>query len=312
MFSVRFRLETRPIAGHLAGVDIPGGNPREVENWGDLGGGGSGSYQHLVTGGSGSGEDRPFSGYEAERNIPQSPGYGSEGHQLHDASLGSPMGYQDAQAQSRVWGSEWESKQPEEQSMLNKEARYIDLVRIKRSKNRMWWVVIVWALTFYIPNFFLSSMGRMKRPDVQMAWREKVALCLIIFLMCGIVLISADTLSLAGQDLTNYFPVPLKLACSNVQSDTVNLQFENWTATVPNVVHTSGASQVVKSSALANDKWGTERFLPFMSHYYKGPIVYGHKLIAGLANNRSIGIYDGGVYGLSDYFRQQNLSVSRY
>ncbi|PLW11168.1 hypothetical protein PCASD_00894 [Puccinia coronata f. sp. avenae] len=99
------------------------------------------------------------------------------------------MGYQDAQAQSRVWGSEWESKQPEEQSMLNKEARYIDLVRIKRSKNRMWWVVIVWALTFYIPNFFLSSMGRMKRPDVQMAWREKVALCLIIFLMCGIVLI---------------------------------------------------------------------------------------------------------------------------
>ncbi|PLW29013.1 hypothetical protein PCASD_18637 [Puccinia coronata f. sp. avenae] len=389
--------QPRPIAGHLAGVDIPGGNPREFENWGDLGGGGSGSYQHLVTGGSGSGEDRPFSGYEAERNIPQSPGYGGEGHQLHDASLGPPMGYRDAQAQSRVWGSEWESKQPEEQSMLNKEARYIDLKQnpmgqidgntnrdgatddvllktdqnqtleeVESSKARMWWVVIVWALTFYIPNFFLSSMGRMKRPDVQMAWREKVALCLIIFAMCGIVLFvilglgkimcpnlakawtptelgyhatendfyvgvrgqvfdlgkfwkgqhsditaqpvtSADMLSLAGQDLTNYFPVPLKLACPNVLTDTVNLQFENWTATVPNAVHTSGASQVVKSSALANEKWYTERFLPFMTQYYKGPIVYGHKLIAGLANNRSIGIYDGGVYDLSDYFYTYNL-----
>ncbi|KAH9468950.1 hypothetical protein Pst134EA_009475 [Puccinia striiformis f. sp. tritici] len=392
--------QQRPIAGHLAGFDIPGGSPRELDSWGDLGGGGSGSYQHLIPSGSGNGDDRPNSGYEAERNIPQSPGFGGEG-QLHDAPHGGPMGYHDGPAQSRVWGSEWESKQPmEEQDMLSKEERYMDVGMIKHnqvggqiegntnrdgatdavllktdqnqtleevesSKARMWWVVIVWALTFYIPNFLLSTIGRMKRPDIQMAWREKVALCLIIFLMCGSVLFvilglgkitcpnlakawtpnelgfhatesdfyvgvrgqvfdlakfwrgqhsditgqpvtNSDMLSLAGQDLTNYFPVPLKLACPNVLVDTVNLQFENWTATVPNAVHVSGSGQVVKASALGNEKWYTEKFLPFMTNFYKGPIVYTRKLIAGLADNRAVGIYNGGVYDLSDYFYTYN------
>ncbi|KAI9629017.1 hypothetical protein H4Q26_018368 [Puccinia striiformis f. sp. tritici PST-130] len=349
--------QQRPIAGHLAGFDIPGGSPQELDSGGDLGGGGSGSYSHLIPSGSGNGDGRPNSGYEAERNIPQSP------------------------VSSRVWGSEWESKQPmEEQDMLSKEERYMDVGMIKHnqvggqiegntnrdgatnavllktdqnqtleevesSKARMWWVVIVWALTFYIPNFLLSTIGRMKRPDIQMAWREKVALCLIIFLMCGSVLFvilglgkitcpnlakawtpnelgfhatesdfyvgvrgqvfdlakfwrgphsditgqpvtNSDMLSLAVQDLTNYFPVPLKLACLNVLVDTVNLQFENWTATVPNTVHVSGSGQVVKASALGNDKWYTKKFLPFMTNFYKGPIVYTRKLIAGLADNR--------------------------
>ncbi|KAH9445519.1 hypothetical protein Pst134EB_023361 [Puccinia striiformis f. sp. tritici] len=392
--------QQRPIAGHLAGFDIPGGSPQELDSGGDLGGGGSGSYSHLIPSGSGNGDGRPNSGYEAERNIPQSPGFGGEG-QLHNAPHGGPMGYHDGPAQSRVWGSEWESKQPmEEQDMLSKEERYMDVGMIKHnqvggqiegntnrdgatnavllktdqnqtleevesSKARMWWVVIVWALTFYIPNFLLSTIGRMKRPDIQMAWREKVALCLIIFLMCGSVLFvilglgkitcpnlakawtpnelgfhatesdfyvgvrgqvfdlakfwrgphsditgqpvtNSDMLSLAVQDLTNYFPVPLKLACLNVLVDTVNLQFENWTATVPNTVHVSGSGQVVKASALGNDKWYTKKFLPFMTNFYKGPIVYTRKLIAGLADNRAVGIYNGGVYDLSDYFYTYN------
>ncbi|KNF04494.1 hypothetical protein PSTG_02404 [Puccinia striiformis f. sp. tritici PST-78] len=118
--------QQRPIAGHLAGFDIPGGSPQELDSGGDLGGGGSGSYSHLIPSGSGNGDDQPNLGYEAERNIPQSPGFGGEG-QLHDAPHGGPMGYHDGPAQSRVWGSEWESKQPmEEQDMLSKEERYMD------------------------------------------------------------------------------------------------------------------------------------------------------------------------------------------
>lgn len=50
-------------------------------------------------------------------------------------------------------------------------------------KSRRIWVAVVWALTFWIPSFVLRHVGRMKRPDVRMAWREKVVLMLIIFLL---------------------------------------------------------------------------------------------------------------------------------
>ncbi|KAL2811044.1 chitin synthase-domain-containing protein [Aspergillus granulosus] len=49
------------------------------------------------------------------------------------------------------------------------------------------WTGFVWALTFWIPSFLLRYVGRMKRPDVRMAWREKVILVLLILLFNGIV-----------------------------------------------------------------------------------------------------------------------------
>ena len=51
------------------------------------------------------------------------------------------------------------------------------------SKSRRVWVVVVWALTFWIPSFVLRYVGRMKRPDVRMAWREKLVLIMFIFLL---------------------------------------------------------------------------------------------------------------------------------
>ena len=56
------------------------------------------------------------------------------------------------------------------------------------SKSRRIWVAIVWALTFWIPSFILRYVGRMKRPDVRMAWREKVVLCLLILLLNATVI----------------------------------------------------------------------------------------------------------------------------
>lgn len=50
-------------------------------------------------------------------------------------------------------------------------------------KSRRVWVGFVWALTFWIPSFVLRYIGRMKRPDIRFAWREKVVLMLIIFLL---------------------------------------------------------------------------------------------------------------------------------
>ncbi|KAJ5613212.1 hypothetical protein N7510_006406 [Penicillium lagena] len=49
------------------------------------------------------------------------------------------------------------------------------------------WAGFVWALTFWIPSFVLRFVGRMKRPDIRMAWREKLVLVLLILLFNGIV-----------------------------------------------------------------------------------------------------------------------------
>lgn len=51
------------------------------------------------------------------------------------------------------------------------------------SMSRRLWVGVVWTLTFWIPSFVLRYIGRMKRPDVRMAWREKIVLFFAIFML---------------------------------------------------------------------------------------------------------------------------------
>jgi chitin synthase len=48
---------------------------------------------------------------------------------------------------------------------------------------RRLWVAIAWILTIWMPSPFLRYIGRMKRPDVRLAWREKVSLVFIILLI---------------------------------------------------------------------------------------------------------------------------------
>ncbi|CAJ2514269.1 Uu.00g023880.m01.CDS01 [Anthostomella pinea] len=54
--------------------------------------------------------------------------------------------------------------------------------------SRRLWVAIVWTLTFWIPSFALRYIGRMKRPDVRMAWREKFVLVFFIFLINAFII----------------------------------------------------------------------------------------------------------------------------
>ncbi|KAL9105391.1 MAG: hypothetical protein Q9227_009429 [Pyrenula ochraceoflavens] len=56
------------------------------------------------------------------------------------------------------------------------------------SKTRQIWVGFVWTLTFWIPSFILRYVGRMKRPDVRMAWREKLVLMMLIFLLNAFII----------------------------------------------------------------------------------------------------------------------------
>ncbi|KAG1429238.1 hypothetical protein G6F58_000136 [Rhizopus delemar] len=50
---------------------------------------------------------------------------------------------------------------------------------------RIWWTRFVYLSTWWIPSFVLKHIGKMSREDVQMAWREKVTLCILIFCLSG-------------------------------------------------------------------------------------------------------------------------------
>ncbi|CAH0021869.1 unnamed protein product [Clonostachys rhizophaga] len=54
--------------------------------------------------------------------------------------------------------------------------------------SRRAWVIFVWCLTWWIPSTALRYIGRMKRPDVRMAWREKLVLFFLIFFINGTIL----------------------------------------------------------------------------------------------------------------------------
>ncbi|ORX33474.1 chitin synthase-domain-containing protein [Kockovaella imperatae] len=55
----------------------------------------------------------------------------------------------------------------------------------RESAARRRWVWLCRILTFWIPGFLLSSIGKMKRQDVRQAWREKLAINMIIWFICG-------------------------------------------------------------------------------------------------------------------------------
>ena len=57
----------------------------------------------------------------------------------------------------------------------------------KTTVGRRVWVAATWIATWWIPSFLLKHVGRMKRPDVRLAWREKLLLIMLIFLLNGTV-----------------------------------------------------------------------------------------------------------------------------
>ncbi|KAI9143903.1 chitin synthase-domain-containing protein, partial [Paraphysoderma sedebokerense] len=59
--------------------------------------------------------------------------------------------------------------------------------KVEVSRQRKRWLNVVWFLTWWIPSFCLSCCG-MKAKDVQIAWREKVALCIMIYFLSATVI----------------------------------------------------------------------------------------------------------------------------
>ena len=58
-----------------------------------------------------------------------------------------------------------------------------EIIVQKTTFGRRVWVAATWATTFWIPSFLLKYVGRMKRPDVRLAWREKLLLMFLILLL---------------------------------------------------------------------------------------------------------------------------------
>jgi chitin synthase len=48
---------------------------------------------------------------------------------------------------------------------------------------------MVWTLMSIIPLFLLRVVGRMKRPDIPLAWREKVTIFMFILLLNGTIIL---------------------------------------------------------------------------------------------------------------------------
>lgn len=72
--------------------------------------------------------------------------------------------------------------------MVVKEKSHATVETVPTTKARRWWIRVTWLFTWWIPSFLLTHIGRMKRPDIRMAWREKLTIFMMIFGMCGIVI----------------------------------------------------------------------------------------------------------------------------
>ncbi|GAA5863445.1 hypothetical protein JCM1840_007531 [Sporobolomyces johnsonii] len=116
---------------------------------------------------------------------------------LHGGSQ-NPLG-----AQSEIWGSDKPTPAgfggpaprvgTNKEGVLDREGKPQEgegkaIEEVPTSRGRRVWVGIVWALTWWVPTPCLTYLGRMKRPDVRMAWREKLALCMLIAFFCGVVI----------------------------------------------------------------------------------------------------------------------------
>ena len=64
------------------------------------------------------------------------------------------------------------------------QAREQEIDELPVSGSRKRWMAVVWAITFYVPTFMIRYIGRMKRPDMQIAWREKLAINVLIWFAC--------------------------------------------------------------------------------------------------------------------------------
>lgn len=120
----------------------------------------------------------------------QSPGafiYGDESKQGGYFGSRELDGKSDAGASAFNSGDMFQNLETREEMLQKgneKNMEEVDDVVVSGSRKR--WMALVYLLTFFIPDFLIKWIGRMKRKDVRVAWREKLAINMIIWFACGV------------------------------------------------------------------------------------------------------------------------------
>lgn len=175
-----------------------GGTPRSPERgWGDLGEAAldAPSQDDVLS-------KSPEAYYDSTPDIGKTHDL-NRGRSVPNMPYGQAAGYSGDLGPSAVWGSAWDGDQKGGSSPgFGKEGRLLaqttgiadggekdakTVEEVESSTSRRIWVNLVSVLTWWIPTFAIAKIGRIKRPDMQMAWREKLAICELICLMCGFV-----------------------------------------------------------------------------------------------------------------------------
>ncbi|KAF9017839.1 hypothetical protein BDZ89DRAFT_1044908 [Hymenopellis radicata] len=177
-------------------------------------------------------------------------------------------------------------------------------------------LTIFWLILLFngIIIFYIVEFGKLLCPKYDNAWATNEVAQHTANNDCDVTGMASngfDTLeSLAGTDMTYYFPVPLTFRCDGLVSDDIlAITPKNFTDVAPTADHTSGKLTSYTDSQLANMDWYTNTFQPKMKKYLKGPLVWDPSTIEADAQSQEMekiwGIYENNVYDLTDYFSTQ-------
>lgn len=72
----------------------------------------------------------------------------------------------------------------EQMAEKGNEKTMVEVEEVKISGSRKRWVAMTWVMTWLIPDFLIKHIGKMPRKDVRQAWREKLAINMMIWLSC--------------------------------------------------------------------------------------------------------------------------------
>lgn len=88
---------------------------------------------------------------------------------------------------SQLNGSQYiNEKAGEPVPLIGADGKKMEVVeRENISGSRKRWVFFTWLLTFWMPTFTIGWITRSPRKDVRQAWREKLAINLLIWLSCA-------------------------------------------------------------------------------------------------------------------------------
>ena len=130
-------------------------------------------------------------GASKERLLGGSPGHSPGGFIYGDKKSGyfggahEIDGRSDAGASALGQGDMFRNLDTKEQlAEKGNEKIMVEVEEVKTSGSRKRWVAIVWLMTWLIPDFAIRWIGRIPRKDVRQAWREKLAINMMIWISC--------------------------------------------------------------------------------------------------------------------------------